>query len=333
MPEALPDFGVQTLAHTSGQVAFHWLGHAPNPGFPLKADELPGVTTMGCWETRDPQAQLVNKPFPLREIQVTLVEDGRRMTLEDMAGHTWPMTRPTLFCSLPWQGYAYPFSRSNGSWVNLDVGVTRPNQAWAWPAWVVLRPADRSELAWRWRQMKSPLLAPTPAILETFARLGEAVKAHESGRQNTLSWITVLLNALLWDLLQVLRDQPGLAAAAPEGMDSRNRQTVRLFWEELGRRPESLAQGHAVPRMAKACGMCVATFIALTRAATGETPANLILSRRLALAAKQLRLHPERAIADVAGDCGFSSGQYFATRFGKKYGCTPKAWRQKNGGP
>jgi len=178
--------------------------------------------------------------------------------------------------------------------------------------------------------MKSPLVTPTPAILETFARLGEAVKAHESGRQNSLSWITVLLNTLLWNLLQILREAP---TAAPESMDSRNRQTVRLFWEELARRPEALAQAHAVPRMAKACGMCVATFIALTKAATGETPANWILSRRLALAAQELRAHPQRAVADIAECCGFSSGQYFATRFGRKYGCTPKAWRRKSAPP
>ncbi len=325
MPDPRPDFGVQTSAHTSGQVSFHWLGHAPNPGFPLKADELPGITTLGCWETHNPKAQLVNKPFPLREIQVTLIEDGRRMTLENMNGHTWPMARPTLFCSLPWQGYAYPFSRSNGSWVNLDVGVTRPNQAWSWPAWVVLNVADQAELAWRWRQMKSPLLAPTPAILETFSRLGEAIKAHAGG-ENSLSWITVLLNTLLWNLLQILRKAP---AAAPDSIDSRNRQTVRLFWEELARRPEALAQPHAVPSMAKACGMCVATFIVLTKSATGETPANWILSHRLELAAKKLRLHPERSISDISADCGFASGQYFATRFGKKYGRTPKAWRAK----
>lgn len=325
MSESQPDFGVQQTANASGRVRFHWLGHAPNPGYPLKPDELPGVTTLGGWETLDSRAAaLVNKPFPLREIQVTLVEDGRGLTLDDMSGRSWPMARPTLFCSLPWQGYAYPFSRTNGAWLNIDVGVTRPNQEWKWPDWVVLTPADLRELTECWRGLTGPLLTPTPAILETFARLGEAVKAHESGRADMLSRITVLINTLLCDLLQILRENEALA---PESPASRNLLTVRLFWDDLERRPEALVRAQTVPRMAKFCGLCVATFIALTRTATGETPANRLLSRRLALAAERLRGEPEKPVGVIAKSCGFSSGRYFATRFGKRYGCTPKAWR------
>lgn len=325
MARPSPDFSVQHQAHASGSVRFHWLGHAPNPGFQLKPDELPGITTLGCWKRGKPGPPLVNEPFPLREIQVSLIEDGRAMTLRDMAGRSWPMSRPTLFCTLPWQGFSYPFSLSDGAWANLDVGVTRPNQAWRWPPWVALCAADRDELAWRWRQLESPLLRPTPGAIEAFARLGEAVREHEEGRDR-LSWIAIQLNALLWHLLLLLRKDA--AAEGPEAMDSRNRQTVRLFLEELARRPEALALDHFVPQMAKACGMGTGTFIAVTRETTGLTPMNWLLEKRLELAMRRMREEPEAPIHGIAAACGFASSQYFATRFRRRFGVAPKAWRK-----
>ena len=33
------------------------------------------------------------------------------------------------------------------------------------------------------------------------------------------------------------------------------------------------------------------------------------------------------SVTEVALACGFSSPAYFAQQFGRRYGCTPRAWR------
>lgn len=39
---------------------------------------------------------------------------------------------------------------------------------------------------------------------------------------------------------------------------------------------------------------------------------------------------PIKRISEICYECGFSSSQYFATLFKKKYGCSPFAFRQKS---
>ena len=51
---------------------------------------------------------------------------------------------------------------------------------------------------------------------------------------------------------------------------------------------------------------------------------------RLERGAAILKGRPSAGITDTALDCGFSSSQYFATVFAKRFGCSPKEYRRAN---
>jgi AraC-like DNA-binding protein len=75
-------------------------------------------------------------------------------------------------------------------------------------------------------------------------------------------------------------------------------------------------------------------FAAQFRAATGRSPHNYILRRKVAYS-QQLLLDPQLSIADVAAIMGFSSQAHFAVVFkrivGKRIvGKTPVRWRHSS---
>lgn len=325
-PLPLQDFSLQKTAHAQGEVTFHWLGHPPSPGFALKPEELPGVTTLGYWETRTPKHGPNNKHYRNPELQISFYEHGEGMELESLDGARQALFNHALILTLPWESYITHHVRGICHWINLDVGVTRPNQKWTWPDWIILTPEDRKELAWRWRQRSGPVMAATPELREAFAGIAKAVKAHEAGKSNEVSDLAIRINALLLALLRLLRAGPEQQAAS---MDSRNEKTVRLFWEGWDRDPANLAENLATSGMARACGLSTTTFGIITKHVCGETPAHRILSRRLERAARLLRNQPERLVLDIAIECGFSSSQYFATCFTKRHKMTPLEWRKR----
>jgi AraC family L-rhamnose operon regulatory protein RhaS len=53
---------------------------------------------------------------------------------------------------------------------------------------------------------------------------------------------------------------------------------------------------------------------------------------RLEFGAQMLREQPAAAVTDVALTCGFSSSQYFATVFSRRFGCSPREFRMKADG-
>ncbi len=320
------DFSLQQTAHAQREVIFHWLGHPPNPGLALAPDELPGITTMGYWETRTPQHGPNNTHYRNPELQISLYEHGEGMELEPIKGQRHALFHHALILTLPWESYVTHHVRGTCHWLNLDVKAARPNQKWSWPDWIILTPQDREELTWRWRQRPSPVMPTTPDLREAFAHIAKAVKTHEAGKANEISSLAIHINALLLALLRLLRSEPDQQEVA--SMDSRNEKTVRLFWEDWDRSPPHWEDKPAVGAMAKACGLSVTTFTTLTKHLCGETPAHRILSHRLEHAATLLRQNPERSILDIALDCGFSSSQYFATCFARRHKMSPVAWRK-----
>lgn len=83
-----------------------------------------------------------------------------------------------------------------------------------------------------------------------------------------------------------------------------------------------LDQPPQIAELARACGLGRSAFRARFRAATGCTPADFLLERRLERA-RELLARPGATVAATAAALGFSSPQYFATAFRRVYGCAP----------
>ncbi len=68
-------------------------------------------------------------------------------------------------------------------------------------------------------------------------------------------------------------------------------------------------------------------FVRLFHDQVGESPVSFLKHIRLERAACLLSYAHNRAIHDVALDCGFSSSQLFARSFADKFGCCPRKYR------
>ena len=318
------DLSLQLDAQAEKRIHYHWLGRPPNPGRPLAENELPGIDFIGFWQARHPQLGPQNRPSPLPEAQISFYEnrgallhtaDGQHLLLEDNS----------LVLALPFDANSYESLRGTGYWINWDLGIEAPGDAWIWPQWLSLTQADLAELTQLWSQRSHPVFTATTEMRETFHRLAIAIKKLEAGGDD-LSRLQLLLGNLLWNLLQLLRSHQGNPAT--EAPDNARRRIVRDYLQKLAAGDE-LYQGQLfASTMADACGVSPSTLISITRQLTGETPALWLLSRRLERAAQRLRAEPQRSITQIAEECGFNTSQYFATRFKKRFGCSPKNWRE-----
>jgi AraC family transcriptional regulator len=79
--------------------------------------------------------------------------------------------------------------------------------------------------------------------------------------------------------------------------------------------------------LAKESGYSRAHFLRMFRAATGVTPHQYVLERRLS-AAQQLLRQSKMLLADIALKCGFSSQTYMNDVFRKRLGVTPLEYRR-----
>jgi AraC-like DNA-binding protein len=95
----------------------------------------------------------------------------------------------------------------------------------------------------------------------------------------------------------------------------------------------SSMEGHiqgdiSVSDLSHAAGIPITDVNAGLRAATGLSPWQFVLLRRVERA-KNLLTTSRRAMSEIAFECGFSSSQHFATAFKKQVGTTPSAYRRE----
>ncbi|MEN9361707.1 MAG: hypothetical protein RL095_3242 [Verrucomicrobiota bacterium] len=323
-----PDFSLQVADQSEGRIIYHWIGHPPHPGLPLAPDELPGITTMGMWSATHPQPlhAKANRPFPIQELQLTLHESSG-VVMEDAAGRATRLEPRSLVIALPGDANTNRGLRGNGYWINIDVGGGAEDvqaATWHWPPWVVLTPADRESLKSLLQgQVGSPVWEAPPEMRETFHRLGRAVRSREQGEAFATSLLAALLNFLLIQLLRML--QAGRPGKPTTGCLT---AAVQEHWERLSRDARALAAPPDFERMAAVCDVTPHAFHKATCEISGETPARHLLALRLARAATLLR-ETNRPVLDIGRECGFSSSQYFATCFKKRYKYTPREWREQ----
>jgi AraC family transcriptional regulator len=101
----------------------------------------------------------------------------------------------------------------------------------------------------------------------------------------------------------------------------------RIFRRIQDRIEAELDTNLSLASLARESGYSRAHFIRMFRAATGLTPHQYVLERRLSTAQQLLR-QSKMLLADIAVRCGFSSQTHMNDVFRKQLGVTPQEYRR-----
>ncbi len=307
----------------AGEVRLEALVHGHYPGRRLPRGALPGVKSVGFWDSDHDQRWGLD--WHRNEgLELTYLERGRLGFAVDR--ETYHLLPDNLTVTRPWQRHRVGEPHVGAGrlhWLILDVGVRRPDQPWRWPSWLVLAKPDRDELTHILRHNEHPVWPGTAELRRSFKSIAQAVATDEQG--SNISRLTVLLNEVFLLTLEMLRREDVALDASLTG----TQRTVELFLAELQDSREFQVHDWTVAEMAKRCGLGATQFISHCKKITNLTPVRYLNNLRLESAARVLAEFPDRKITQVALECGFSSAQYFATVFGRQFGCSPQTFRSQ----
>jgi AraC family transcriptional regulator len=122
--------------------------------------------------------------------------------------------------------------------------------------------------------------------------------------------------------VQLARGLSNGPASAPPGATARVTSVVRM----MERHPDA---GHAVGDLARQAGLSPYHFLRIFESLTGVTPHQYVLRMRLRQAALALATGSAR-ILDIALQCGFGDLSNFNRAFRNEFGCSPRAYRNKD---
>ncbi len=297
--------------------------HGHYPGKALPAHSLPGLKMVGSWDA--PEDQGWGLPWHFNEgLELTFLESGSLEFAVD--GRDYNLRPDDLTLARPWQRHRLGnpnVSASRLHWVILDVGVRRPNQDWKWPSWLLLSKADLDELTTLLRHSEESVYRTVPGIRDCFLQISSAVEADHNG--SSISHLAIRINDLFLRLLDALRQK----RIKLDGSLSSTRRTVDLFLRDLRIHPEHLTIDWTVEEMASNCGLRKTQFVHHVRCLTNMSPLHFLNRCRLDHAARLLKEDFAATITDIAQNVGFTTSQYFATVFTRRYGCSPSAFRSR----
>ena len=311
-------------AVSGGKIQFHALSKGHYPGVLMDSHQLPGINSIGFWNGTGAQDWGL-EAHRNEGLEICYLETGamafsvEAKNFELRSGH-FTITRPWQLHQLG----APNIGPGKLHWLILDVGVRRPNQDWRWQRWVTLTSADKAELTRKLRHNENAVWHSSPEIATAFRGLSEGVmkwkEAHVESRMITL------LNQLLLGILTALTAQQ--KHQNPE-LTSR-RRTVELFLRDLAANGANHSQPWTLEKMATHCGMGITAFSKYCRELVNAGPVEFLNRSRLESAAQRLRFQQNASVTEIALASGFNSSQYFATTFARRYGTSPRNFRQAN---
>ena len=310
-----------TLAAQTGQLRYAAVARGHYSGRRLARNALPGVKVVGFWDADHRQNWGLD--WHRNEgIELTFLERGGLGF--GVENQEYRLKAGDMTFTRPWQQHRVGDPQVGAGRLHfliLDVGVRQPHQTWRWPKWIVLTAGDLKQLTDILRHIEQPMWHATTDVAYCFGHIAAAVEANRNGG---ISHLAVHLNQLLLAMLEMFRDQN---VSLDESLSS-SRRTVELFWADLQGHADYLALEWTVHRMAKRCGVGATTFIHQSKQLFNMTPVQYLNDCRLAVAARLIQEQPDRRITDIALACGFSSSQYFARLFHRRFGSTPRKLRQ-----
>lgn len=188
--------------------------------------------------------------------------------------------------------------------------------------WVMfgLKPEFAERLDWSAGDFGIPELAvPSSPFGRQVIDAFEDVHRHMSGRPARRERLAENALERLLLLAEQLRGTPGAA------LDSRVRRALDIIENRY-------ATPLSVDRLAEAVNLSPSHFAHLFRRETGDSPIRCVEAVRLERA-RLLLLRTDRRIREIAADVGFEDPYYFSTRFARRYGRSPSAWRRRPTSP
>lgn len=311
-------------AAAAGEVRLEALARGTYPGRPMPHGLLPQVSSIGFWDAAHDQTWGLGE-HRNEGIEITYLDNGRLGFVVDGKSH--PLSPGHLAITRPWQPHSVGSPEVGASrlyWLILDLGVRQPHQAWRWPPWLVLAPADLKELTALLRENEHPVWPGTPELGRCFDEIGQMIGAAREGAVPA-SRLTLLVNELLVSLLELLRTQnPPRKVALTLG-----ERSVAMFLERLKR---ELAEPWTLEEMAGQAGLARTRFAHHCRKLTNLAPMAYLQHLRVAKA-KRLLAGGRATITRIALDCGFASSAYFASVFRRQTQCSPRQYRDSSRKP
>jgi AraC-like DNA-binding protein len=299
------------------------LCHGMYHGRKLPRSVLPELRSVGYSDAEQPQ-QWGTALHCNESLELTFQESGSLGFAIDR--HESVLQPNELLIARPWQWHSFGdpcITAGRIVWLNLDLGMREPHEAWHWPEWIVLSRKDIQELTNILRHNEHPVWPADRKMQTCFQELRRAV--DQPIVETCISVLVVRINELFLLLLETLRSKsPELDASL-----SSAKRTVRLFWNDLLANDDALMANWTVPGMARQCGLKRAQFASLTRELVNLAPAQYLFQCRMERAARQLRDSEEVSVTELALAHGFSSSQYFATAFRRMFGCSPRDYREQ----
>ena len=327
MTRFFDDFGVfhadsckpLSAAAAAGEIELHALARGAYPGMRLPQGEMRELKTVGYWDAARDQSFALD--WHRNEgIEFTFLSRGRIGF--DVDDHQYELDAGDLTITRPWQSHRLGFPavpRCRIHWIILDVGVRRPNQEWRWPKWLLLSKDEIAELTMLLQSNEQPVWRANVKIRDAFEALAEL--ARRGNDPKVVSRLKIQINATLLELLAMLRDR----SVSLDPYLSSSQRTVSLFLQGLA---GSLEHPWTLNAMAEACGLGRTTFAKYCAEVTNVSPMEYLNGLRIKRARELLVGTPQRSIVDIAGQCGYDTSQYFATRFRREVGRSPREYRR-----
>lgn len=308
-------------AAAAGAVELRAWARGSYPGDPLPARRMPEVRSVGMWDIRGVQDWGLD--WHCNEgLELTYVSRGA--VPFTTGGSSWRLERGAMTITRPWQPHRVgdPHLPANRLlWIILDVGVRRPNQPWRWPSWLLLSPSDRERLTTLLSHNEQPVFRADRRCAEAFASLDRIVGIGDAAAAETP--LKFAINGILVATLGMLERQD---LELDSGL-CESQRLVRMFLDEL---PRHLATPWTLATMAESCGLRRTRFAHYCQQLTNLNPMVLLNRLRVDAAKDMLTADGRRSVTGIALDCGFSSSQYFATRFRAETGMSPREWRERH---
>lgn len=301
-------------ASRAGKVALSAWTRRGYPGLDL-GDALPQICSVGSWDATQPQ------DWGLREhcnegVKIAYVARGNMTLTIDGVRHV--LSEGRVFVVRPWQLHAYGepnVSASQLIWVLMDVGVRRPHENWLWPDWLGWPAQDRDRLTQLLSKNEQVSYAASREVSRLFLTMAEIVAGKDIARGEALLRLTISM-MLLQFIEMMEREAPVLDLSL-----AISKRTVEIFLKRLR---HALHDDWTLENMAAECNLSRTQFAEHCLLLTNMTPVRYLQTLRLD-AAREMLEKRQASVTSIAYDCGFSSSQYFATCYKKRFGFSPLA--------